>query len=130
MKTPPVEAFVPLDDEEKELMDSVENENWVKVENIEKTKEEHAKIAEATFSGSKRINIRITPRDYHMAQAKALEEGRKEKKQKVDINKYFKQTDDAVKEAAYERKLTKKQSSGNNALVDRLRKCSLLVSHE
>ena len=52
--------------------------------------------------------------------AKVLEETRKEKAKVLDINKYFKDVvDDKVKEAAYERKLTK-QSSGS-ALAARLR---------
>ncbi|MCH7965729.1 MAG: antitoxin, partial [Bacteroidetes bacterium] len=58
MKTPPKKSFEPLDEEEKEWMDSVEKENWVRVESLEKIKEEHAKIAEDTFAKSKRINIR------------------------------------------------------------------------
>jgi predicted DNA binding CopG/RHH family protein len=62
-----------LDKEEKELIESIENDEWSSV-----GKEElgiFLKAAKASATKSKRINIRLTEKDYHDIQAKAMEEG-------------------------------------------------------
>ncbi|GJQ60961.1 MAG: hypothetical protein SCALA702_00140 [Melioribacteraceae bacterium] len=62
-----------IDEEEKELMESFEKDEWQSIE-----KKEHRKYiesAEMSVSKSKRINIRLTPRDLHAIQVKAIEEG-------------------------------------------------------
>ena len=63
-----------LDDEEKQLADSLENEEWVS----DLTKKEKEKLeAAARYSLNKqmRINIRMTERDLKKIRAKAIEEG-------------------------------------------------------
>lgn len=62
-----------LDKEEKELIESFDKDEWVSAG--EKEKEIFLKAAKASASKSKRINIRLTEKDYHDIQAKAMEEG-------------------------------------------------------
>lgn len=69
------EAFQPVDSEEKALMESIENEEWRSVENIEQEKEKALKAARATLKKDKRINLRLTEKDYYQIQIKAIEEG-------------------------------------------------------
>lgn len=62
-----------LDNEEKEIIESYENDEWVssskaKLKEI-KEAAEHSKLK------NKRINIRLTEKDYHDIQVKAMEEG-------------------------------------------------------
>ena len=53
-------ALKPTDQEEKELMDSIENEEWVPVENIDKEKNKAMVAARNTLKKDKRINLRKT----------------------------------------------------------------------
>lgn len=62
-----------LDKEEKDLVESFDKEEWVSAG--EKEKEIFIKAAKASAVKSKRINIRLTEKDYHDIQAKAMEEG-------------------------------------------------------
>ncbi|MEX0845193.1 MAG: hypothetical protein WD022_07915, partial [Balneolaceae bacterium] len=62
-----------LDKEEKELIESIENDEWSSVGKEEQ--DIFAKAAKASATKSKRINIRLTEKDYHDIQAKAMEEG-------------------------------------------------------
>lgn len=64
-----------LSKEEKNILESVENENWKSVPNLEKRKEELKKIASNTIRKDKRINIRISERDLLKLKQKAFEEG-------------------------------------------------------
>ncbi len=41
-------AFMPIDQEEKELMESIEREEWHSVENLEQEKEKAIQAARAT----------------------------------------------------------------------------------
>jgi len=68
-------AFEPLDQEEKELMESIEREEWRPVKNIKQEKEKAIAAARNTLKKDKRINLRITQKDYHQIQIKAIEEG-------------------------------------------------------
>lgn len=62
-----------LDREEKELVESFNKDEWDSAG--EKEKEIFIKAAKASAVKSKRINIRLTEKDYHDIQAKAMEEG-------------------------------------------------------
>lgn len=62
-----------LDKEEKDFVESFDKDEWVSAG--EKEKEIFIKAAKASAVKSKRINIRLTEKDYHDIQAKAMEEG-------------------------------------------------------
>ncbi len=62
-----------LDKEEKELIKSYNKGEWKSVK--KKHRDVYVKAAKESISKSKRINIRLTPKDYHDIQVKALEEG-------------------------------------------------------
>ena len=75
MKKISEKAFKPIDQEEKDLMESIEREDWQPVKNIEKEKEKAIAAARNTLKKDKRINLRLTQKDYHKIQIKAIEEG-------------------------------------------------------
>ncbi len=62
-----------LDKEEKELIESYKKGEWRPVK--KKDKKKYEKAAKESISKTRRINIRLTPKDYHDIQVKALEEG-------------------------------------------------------
>ena len=66
---------MPIDQEEKDLMESIELDEWQPVKNIEHEKEEAIVAARNTLKKDKRINLRLTQKDYHQIQIKAIEEG-------------------------------------------------------
>ncbi|GAB6059056.1 antitoxin [Desulfonatronum parangueonense] len=68
-------AFEPLDQEEKELMDSLEREEWRSVPDSEKQLNAARLTARNTLRKDKRINLRLSQKDYHRIQIKAVEEG-------------------------------------------------------
>lgn len=68
-------AFEPLDEEERELMASIERDEWQPVKNMEQAKAEAVAAATRTINKNKRINLRLTEKDYHQIQIKAIEEG-------------------------------------------------------
>ena len=68
-------AFEPLDQEEKDLMESIEREEWRSVKNIKQEKDKAIAAARNTLKKDKRINLRLTQKDYHQIQIKAIEEG-------------------------------------------------------
>ena len=68
-------AFEPLDQEEKDLMESIERDEWQPVNNIEQEKEKAIAAARNTLKKDKRINLRLTQKDYRQMQIKAIEEG-------------------------------------------------------
>jgi len=65
---------VKLDKEEKELLDSYENEEWLLVSDPAEISKYKA-AARSTFKKNKRVNIRISERDLELIQEKALIEG-------------------------------------------------------
>ena len=67
--------FKPLDQEEKDLMESVERGEWQPVKNITEEKEKAMLAARNTLKKDKRINLRLTQKDYHQIKIKAIEEG-------------------------------------------------------
>ena len=68
-------SFAPIDPEEKEFMESIENDAWEPVKNINDEKEKVMNAARNTLKKDKRINLRLTQKDYHQIQIKAVEEG-------------------------------------------------------
>jgi predicted DNA binding CopG/RHH family protein len=69
------ESFNPLDEEEQALMDSLESEAWQAVANLEQEKEKAVAAARRTIRKDKRINLRLTQKDYYEIQIRAIEEG-------------------------------------------------------
>lgn len=63
-----------LDDEEKELMKSLEKGEWIS-DFDKSTKKAYQEYAKQSLSKQKRINIRMTERDLKKIQVKALQEG-------------------------------------------------------
>ena len=68
-------AFEPIDQEEKDLMESIERDEWQPVKDINQEKEKAIAAARNTLKKNKRINLRLTQKDYHQIQIKAIEEG-------------------------------------------------------
>lgn len=64
-----------FDDYEKDIIQSYENDEWESVKDLEKEKAKYSKHAKNTFTKNKRINIRISERDYVGLKRKSLEEG-------------------------------------------------------
>ena len=64
-----------LDKYEKDILESYENDEWEAVENIEQKKLQYAQFARNTFLKNKRINIRISEKDFVGIKTKSLEEG-------------------------------------------------------
>ena len=67
--------FQPLDQEEKELMESIEKEEWQPVKNLDREKKAAIQTARNTLKKDKRINLRLSQKDYHQIKLKAIEEG-------------------------------------------------------
>lgn len=68
-------AFEPIDNEERELLESLESGNWKPIKDLDKEKEKAVSAARNTLKKDKRINLRLTQKDYHQIQVKAIEEG-------------------------------------------------------
>ncbi len=68
-------AFTPIDQEEQLIISSLENEEWQQVDNLDKEKEKAVLTARNTIKKDKRINLRLTQKDYHQIQLKAIEQG-------------------------------------------------------
>ena len=64
-----------LDNEELELLESLENNEWQSVKNLDQELKEHKKIAKNTMKKDKRINIRISSKDLEMIKTTAAELG-------------------------------------------------------
>ena len=69
------ESFNPLDEEERALMASLESEAWQTVANLVQEKEKAVAAARRTIRKDKRINLRLTQKDYYEIQIRAIEEG-------------------------------------------------------
>lgn len=63
-----------LTSEEREILESYENDEWDSVMSDEKVLE-YKTAAKATFKKNKRVNIRISEKDLEMLQERALVEG-------------------------------------------------------
>lgn len=67
--------FQPLDDEEKELMASIESDTWEPVSNFDEEKQKAIEAARRTLEKDKHINLRLSEKDYHQIQIRAMQEG-------------------------------------------------------
>ena len=70
-----MKGFKPLDKEEKEIMESIEKDEWVAAENSKREIEKLERTARATFAKSERMNVRISPRDLRNLKIRAMEAG-------------------------------------------------------
>ena len=75
MKKISKKAFKPIDQEEKDLMESIERDEWQPVKNIDQERKKAIAAARNTLKKDKRINLRLSQKDYHQIQVKAIEEG-------------------------------------------------------
>ncbi|MGB5618746.1 MAG: antitoxin [Desulfobacterales bacterium] len=75
MKKNNKKAFDPVDKEERDLMESIERDEWRPVKNFNQEKEKAIAAARNTLKKDKRINLRLSQKDYQQIQIKAIEEG-------------------------------------------------------
>jgi predicted DNA binding CopG/RHH family protein len=68
-------AFKPIDQEENDLMESIERDEWQPVKHIDQERKKAIEAARNTLKKEKRINLRLSQKDYHQIQIKAIEEG-------------------------------------------------------
>jgi predicted DNA binding CopG/RHH family protein len=64
-----------LDSEEKELLKSLESDEWNSVENLEDEIKVHQNIAKSTLKKDKRVNLRMSSKDLEAIKTYAVEEG-------------------------------------------------------
>lgn len=64
-----------LDDEEKELIESIEKGEWQSVKKVKQEIKKHQTYAGNTLRKDRRVNIRISSQDLEQLQARAVEEG-------------------------------------------------------
>jgi predicted DNA binding CopG/RHH family protein len=64
-----------LNEEEKAILASVENEEWSSIPGLEEQKKRMADVAKNTYLKNRRINIRISEKILLDLKAKSLEEG-------------------------------------------------------
>jgi predicted DNA binding CopG/RHH family protein len=64
-----------LDKEERDILESFEKGEWNSVKNLKNEILKFKEAAKATINKNKRINIRITEKDFDMVQRKAIQEG-------------------------------------------------------
>jgi predicted DNA binding CopG/RHH family protein len=75
MKKISKKAFKPIDQEEKDLMESIERDEWQPVKNFDQERKKAIEAAKNTLKKDKRINLRLSQKDYHQIQIRAIEEG-------------------------------------------------------
>jgi predicted DNA binding CopG/RHH family protein len=61
--------------EEKELLESFEKNEWKPVKGKKGEMSLYQQMAKSTFKKDRRVNIRMSSKDVHAIQVKALEEG-------------------------------------------------------
>jgi len=64
-----------LDAEEQELLDSLQNDEWESISNLEDEIKTHQGIAKNTLRKDKRINIRLSANDLEALKTNAVELG-------------------------------------------------------
>ena len=67
--------FEAIDDEERDLIRSIERDEWKEVKELEIYKSRAQEYAESTMRKDKRMNIRISERDLKNLKIRAMEEG-------------------------------------------------------
>jgi predicted DNA binding CopG/RHH family protein len=73
MKRP--DPFDPLDEQERDLVDSIEKDQWQEAAHADQLRKQAEAYAEATIRKDRRMNIRISERDLRNLKRRALEEG-------------------------------------------------------
>ena len=64
-----------LDQEESELLDSIESGEWESIDNVKEEISFHREIARNTLKKDKRVNLRISSKDLEAIKTFAVEEG-------------------------------------------------------
>lgn len=64
-----------LDEEEIELMDSIESGEWDSVDDLKEEISSHQEIARNTLKKDKRVNLRMSSKDLEAIKTFAIEEG-------------------------------------------------------
>jgi len=68
-------SFKLLDQEEKDLMESIERGEWQSIKNLDGERKKVKEATQNTLKTDKRINLSISQKDYRQIQIKAIEEG-------------------------------------------------------
>jgi predicted DNA binding CopG/RHH family protein len=69
------DPFEPLDEQERDLVDSIERDEWREAAHAGQLRKQAEAHAEATIRKDRRMNIRISERDLRNLKRRALEEG-------------------------------------------------------
>lgn len=64
-----------MSQEEKELMASIENEEWIEIENFTEEKLKYEQYAAAALESYKKIDVEILERDLRELERRSIEEG-------------------------------------------------------
>ena len=64
-----------IDDDEREIIESLEADEWFSVADAESHKAEATEIARSTMRKDRRMNVRISERDMRNLKIRAAEEG-------------------------------------------------------
>jgi len=64
-----------LEDEESEILDSIEKGEWKSVPNVKEEIQKYQQYAKASINKDKRINIRMSSRDLDLLKVQALRDG-------------------------------------------------------
>jgi predicted DNA binding CopG/RHH family protein len=64
-----------LDEEERDLVESIERGEWKSVKNLKAEIQKHQDYARNTLRKDKRVNIRLSARDLESLQSRAVEDG-------------------------------------------------------
>ncbi|TVQ36520.1 MAG: antitoxin [Spirochaetaceae bacterium] len=64
-----------LDEEERQLIESLDRGDWNSIDDLEEAKSEARRYAEATLRKDQRMNIRMTERDLRNLKIRAAEDG-------------------------------------------------------
>jgi len=64
-----------FDDEENELLQSLESEEWESIDNLQNSIIQHQEVAKNTLRKDKRINIRLSSNDLKLLKTNAVEKG-------------------------------------------------------
>ena len=67
--------YFELDKEEKQILEEVEEGEWLPVKDQAKAKREAIEVARNTLNKTRNINLRLSERDLHKLKAKAVREG-------------------------------------------------------
>ncbi len=66
---------IKLDNEEKTILESYENEEWVEIPEMKNEIEKHVEYSNNALKKNKRINIRLNARDLELIKRNAIEQG-------------------------------------------------------